>query len=180
MSRKNNASGGRTVIGKIADVHGVRGTMLLIPLTDYPERFAGMRELTVETPGRPARTLEAERLEPYEGKGAWFFKARGIDDRETAELFKGSLVTVANDERVELGEDEYWTDDIVGLKAVLESGEEIGEVEEVLATGSNDVYVIRGEGGNLTALPAFADVILDVDLDSGTMKVRIPEGLADR
>ena len=87
---------------------------------------------------------------------------------------QGSLVTVANDECVELGEDEYWTDDIVGLK---DPRWRKSAKSKRCCDGSDDTSYGAKVG---SALPAFADVILDVDLDSGTMKVRIPEGLADR
>jgi len=35
----------RIVIGRIGAPHGVRGDLRIIPLTDFPERFAQMREV---------------------------------------------------------------------------------------------------------------------------------------
>jgi 16S rRNA processing protein RimM len=176
--KNSEGSGERTVVGKIAGVHGVSGTMLLLPLTDHPDRFLEMDELVLETPGKPARAFKVESLEPYGGKGTWFFKAAEVSDRETAESLRGSLVTVANSERVELGQDEYWIDDIVGLKVVeFGTGNTLGTVEEVMPTGSNDVYVIRLLSGKLLGLPALADVIRSVDLEGGVMAAEVPDGL---
>lgn len=175
----NKNDSDRTVIGKISATHGVRGTMIIFPLTDYPERFLDMREIVLEKIGRPARRLKVKSITPYIGKGTFFFKAEGVDDKETAETYKGSMITVANDERVELPEDEFWIDDIVGMKVVeSESGAELGTVEDILLTGSNDVYIVR-TGNGLKPIPAIASVIKGIDVENSVMTVIIPDGLWD-
>jgi 16S rRNA processing protein RimM len=45
-----------------------------------------------------------------------------------------------------------------------------------LRTGSNDVYVVQGSGGQLL-LPALREVVRAVDLVAGTMIVEVPAGL---
>jgi len=75
-----------------------------------------------------------------------------------------------------LEEGEYYCHQIEGLHAVTTEGERLGRVTEVLATGANDVYVVRGSQGELL-LPAVKDVILRVDLEAGVLVVRLPEGL---
>ena len=103
MSKKTEgASAGRYEIGKIVGVHGVRGDMLLLPQTDFPERFLGMKELDVTVAGKPMRTFKVRRIEPYEGKNTFFLRLQGVEDRDAAETLKGALITVAEDERVEL------------------------------------------------------------------------------
>ena len=181
MSKKTEgASAGRYEIGKIVGVHGVRGDMLLLPQTDFPERFLGMKELDVTVAGKPMRTFKVRRIEPYEGKNTFFLRLQGVEDRDAAETLKGALITVAEDERVELEEDEYWLDDIIGL-AVFDkaTGGRLGEITEVICTGSNDVYVVKTPEGASKAIPAIADVIEKVVVANGTMTVNIPEGLWD-
>ena len=181
MSKKTEgASAGRYEIGKIVGVHGVRGDMLLLPQTDFPERFLGMKELDVTVAGKPMRTFKVRRIEPYEGKNTFFLRLQGVEDRDAAETLKGALITVAEDVRVELEEDEYWLDDIIGL-AVFDkaTGGRLGEITEVICTGSNDVYVVKTPEGASKAIPAIADVIEKVDVANGTMTVNIPEGLWD-
>lgn len=181
MSKKNEAAPeGRTIIGKIVGAHGINGTMLLLPLTDYPERFFDMKTIDLNQPGKPRKTLKVRKLAPYEGKGTFFFQAEGVNDRDAAELRKGSFVTIADDERVELEEDEYWIDDLVGLSVVENgSGRKLGTVEEVMLTGSNDVYLIRTPEGKLLPIPAVAEAIGSVDVETGTITVTVPEGLWD-
>lgn len=180
MSKKSErAPRKRYEIGKIAAAHGIRGDMLLLPLTDFPERFFEMESLDVKTAGKPMRTFEIRRIEPYEGKGTFFLHLNGIETREAAEALKGASVTVARDERAELEEGEYWLDDIIGLNVVNTSNEVLGVITEVMPTGSNDVYVIKTPDGSYKAIPATADVVKKIDLSAGTLEADIPEGLWD-
>jgi 16S rRNA processing protein RimM len=55
-------------------------------------------------------------------------------------------------------------------------GEPLGKVTQILSTGSNDVFVVRGEGGELL-IPALDDVIKAIDLDEGRMEIELVEGL---
>lgn len=181
MSKKSEAaSDERVIIGKIVGVHGVNGTILLLPLTDHPERFFKMKKLILERAGMPSQTVTVKKIKPYEGKDTFFVQLSGVDDRTVAESFKGSLVTVSKEERAELSEDEYWIDDIVGMKVIDDlTGAELGVLEEVLRTGSNDVYLIRTNEGQIRPIPALGEAIKKVDTESGQMRVDVPEGLWD-
>ena len=117
---------------------------------------------------------------PYEGKDTFFLQIANVSDRTLAESFKGSFVTVPKEERVELSDDEYWIDDIVGLKVIDNAtGSKLGLIQEVLQTGSNDVYLIKTEEGQIRPIPALAEVINKVDTQKGVMLVTVPEGLWD-
>lgn len=170
----------RIVIGKITGVHGINGAMLILPLTDYPERFFAMKELTLDKPGKPRRTLKVRKITPYEGKATLFLWAEGVTDRDASEALKGSVITVAASERAELTADEYWIDDIVGISVVDETtGETLGKVTEIIFTGSNDVYLVRCGDGKTRPIPATADAVKSIDVKEGTMTVAVPEGLWD-
>ena len=67
---------------------------------------------------------------------------------------------------------------LLGLRVVTEQGETLGELVDIIETGSNDVYVVQGNGRELL-IPALEDVVLAVDLAEGIMKVCPPEGLLD-
>jgi len=74
-----------------------------------------------------------------------------------------------------LGEGEYYVFDIVGLAVYDEAGNELGIVENVLRTGSNDIYAVRTEDGRELLVPALRAVVLQIDLNAGRMTVRLPE-----
>ena len=61
---------------------------------------------------------------------------------------------------------------------ITDKGETLGTVTEIIATGSNDVYVVQGEDTEYL-IPALEDVVLEVNLHERFMKVSPPEGLLD-
>jgi len=64
----------------------------------------------------------------------------------------------------------------VGLRVTTEAGEELGRLEEILETAANDVYVVRGAGEEIL-LPSIPQVVREVDLETGVMRVRLLPGL---
>lgn len=170
----------RTVIGKIVGAHGIKGAIRVHPLTDYPERFMDMERLYIEKTGKPHRVLEVASVSPHDGKGQILFTVAGIGDRDSAEALRGWTVTVADDERVELPEGEYWIDSLIGLSVIdSDSDEHLGIIEDVMQTGSNDIYQIRTPDGGIKIIPAIADVVKEIDLGEGIVKVFLIEGLWD-
>jgi 16S rRNA processing protein RimM len=75
----------------------------------------------------------------------------------------------------DLTEGEYYWRDIIGLDVYTQDGKRLGRIESVFPTGSNDVYVCKGEREIL--IPAIADVIQGIDLDKNIMTVKLLEGL---
>ena len=179
-SARGNSSSGRVQIGRIIGAHGIRGEIRVHPTTDYPERFLNMRTLFAEHPAKPPMTLAVTGVRFHDGKGQILVTAEGVTDRDAAESLRGRAITVAPDERVELPEGEYWIDSLIGL-GVIESdgGARLGKIEEVMNTGNNDVYMIRTADGELKLIPAIADVIEEISLERGEMRVNLPEGLWD-
>jgi hypothetical protein len=70
----------------------------------------------------------------------------------------------------------YFQHDIIGLEVVTDSGEALGRVATILETGANDVYVVKGERGELL-LPAIEDVIKQVDVRGGRLVIDLLPGL---
>jgi 16S rRNA processing protein RimM len=152
----------------------LRGELSCELLTDFPERFARTDELLVGDPPRPFR-LERHRLEPQRV----VVKLRGIDDREAAEGLRGALLQVPADTATALPEGSFYWHQIVGLRVEDVGGRELGRVAEILATGSNDVYIVRPAEGRELLLPAIKDVVKAIDLEQGVMVVELLPGLED-
>ena len=103
-------------------------------------------------------------------------KLYGCDDRNNADILRGSNVYIAVDQMKPLRPNEYYVNDLIGLSVFTENGEHIGGLAEVLPTGANDVYSILGDDGEIL-LPAIKSVIKSVDLMERKMTVRLMPGM---
>ena len=159
---------GRIVIGRVGAPHGIGGEVRVIPLTDFPERFGRLREVMVGD-----ELLHVAHVKP-QGKN-FLMRFREYAVREDAQRLTGRLLTVARAEAAPLDEGEYYVFDIVGLTVYDEEDNELGSVENVLRTGSNDVYAVRSEDGRELLIPALRAVVQSIDLPGGRMTVRLPE-----
>ena len=75
---------------------------------------------------------------------------------------------------LELNQDEYILDDLIGLN-VVESGETLGKVSEIVYNGINVLLSISGE--NNFYIPKNGNFIKKVDLENGIIEVKDAKGL---
>ena len=163
-------------IGKIVNTHGVRGEIKIIPLTDDPRRFENLKSVFVNrNQSRQAYDIKGVRYV----KGFVTLSLRGIDNRDEAEKLKELSIEIYEKDAVKLPEGSYFIHDLIGLKAFDEKGDFLGTLCDVIQTGSNDCYSIRPENGNEYLIPAIKSVVLNVDIESKKIVIRIPDGLLD-
>lgn len=162
-------------VGEIVGTHGHRGAVRLIPHTDFPERFGELEEIAVWLGGR--RTF-------FGVEGAFVhrrlvvLKLRGVDSLEAARRLRGGLLQITRDRLRPLPPGHYYLFEIVGLEVYGVEGEPLGRVADVIRTGANDVYVVRGGKGEIL-IPALKTVVREIDLDRGRMTVDLPPGLVE-
>ena len=161
--------------GKIVNTHGLRGEVKVVPWTDSPETFEDIKSVYIKKKTGDMR-LNIKSLK-YQ-KNNIILKFDEISTIEEAELLKNKTIYIDRNELGALPEGVYYIADIIGLKAVDESGSEIGEVVDIFNTGSNDIYEIKREGKKNLLLPDIDDVIT-VELENERVVVKIPKGLED-
>ena len=154
-------------VGRITSAHGVKGELNVQPLTDFPERFQPGARLWLDG---SQRRVERSRTH---GR-AVILKLEGLDARNDAEALRGKELQVAAPQALEDGV--FYQHDVIGLRVETGSGERLGLVADVLSTGSADVYLVRGEQGELL-LPAIEDVVREIDVAGGRLVVELLEGL---
>lgn len=156
-------------VGRVLAPAGVEGEIKVEPLTDVIELFSRGRSLWVR-----GERLEVEGVQ--QRKGRLHLKLSGVDSREAAEALRGESVEVPQSLLEPLPEGHYYRFQIVGMQVYDVERGHLGEVRQVLTTGGNDVYVVRGERGEIL-LPAIDDVIREVDVAGGRMTVDLMEGM---
>ena len=158
------------VIGKIGAPHGIRGEVRIIPLTDFPDRFDALKKVYLDE----TTTLEITAVK--HNKQFVIMKFKGLDDREALVPLNGKLIQVKRADVPPLAEGEYYTFDILGLDVYDENNEHLGQIKEILKTGSNDVYVVGQKGDAKQLLvPALKKVVTEIDLAAKRMSVILPE-----
>ncbi len=166
----------RLQVGVIASTHGVRGEVKVFPTTDDVRRFKKLKEVILDT-GKENRILEIEQVKFF--KQFAILKFKGIDTLDEVEKYRKKSLYVTRENAVRLNKDEYFIADLIGLKVLDEAGEALGELEDVIETGANDVYQIKMNDGRQLLLPAIRQCVLEVDVEAGFMKIYILEGLLD-
>ncbi|MFZ5754198.1 MAG: ribosome maturation factor RimM [Bacillota bacterium] len=162
-------------IGQIVNTHGHRGELKVYPLSDDPQRFYELEHVYIK---RNDEYMEYHVHSVRLHQNVVIIALREIPDMNEGEKMKGLYLELPVGELRPLPPGHYYHFQIVGLE-VYEGEYYLGKVEEILETGSNDVYVVKKERQKPIYLPALKEVIKKIDLDSGKMEVQIPPGLLE-
>ena len=151
-------------IGEIVRPQGIRGEVKLRAMTIDPGRYARLETVYLLENGsyRAVRVLSGRAQQ-----GFAYLKLDGVNDRNQAEALRGRGVFVDRAHAIELGEDENFVCDLIGLQAVDTKGAPLGTLRDVLTPNAVcDVYVFDTPRGELM-IPALRRVVREVDLDAG-------------
>ena len=148
-------------IGEIVAPFGLAGEMKVKLETDFPERFAGLKEVCIRFSTGDARLYAVEGARRH--KGQVLLKLRGITSINDLPVFRNAFVQVRAEDAVVLPANEFYIHDLVGCEVVTPDGTALGRVERVLTTEANDVYILGGGPRGEILLPAIRDVIRSVD-----------------
>ncbi len=164
-------------IGKILKPVGLRGEVKVLLLTDFPERFKSLREVIVQT-------KEKQEQEQYQieyvrfGLPFVYITFAGLSSSAQVDSLIGGLIQLPEEQRVPLPEGSYYQFELQGMDVYLEEGTLLGKVNQVLQTGSNDVFVVKS-GEREYLIPALRTVVREIDLTKKRMMIRPVEGLLD-
>jgi len=155
------------VLGEVSGIYGVAGWIRVFSSTDPRDGILHYGTWFLNSPdGWEERCLEAGRRQ---GKGI-VAKLSQCEDRDDARALIGRHIAVPRETLPHAGRGEFYWTDLIGLKVCTRDGEPLGIVEGLMETGSNDVLRIQGQRNHLVPfIPG--DVVIDVDVDAGTMIV---------
>lgn len=102
----------------------------------------------------------------------------GISNCEEASTLRNAMIEVDAAMLPELGKNEYYYHQIIGLSVVTPDGETIGRVTEIMETPGNELYVVQGTDKEYL-IPAVKSIIADINLKTGTMTIAPIDGLLD-
>ncbi|KHE73943.1 ribosome maturation factor RimM [Kocuria marina] len=182
-------------VARIGKPHGVRGEVTVELFTDDPRaRFTPGSVLEVQparergrSEGNAPAGAGSPQLEHVTVSGSRWNKnvlvARfeEIEDRTAAEAARG-LELFAEVADLELDDDEWHQDDLLGLTAVdiTRDDARIGTVKALIQGVAQDLLEITPDGGGRPVLiPFVEEIVPEVDLDAGVVLVSPPPGLLE-
>lgn len=165
----DEGTSGFVAVGRVRAPRGLVGELKVEPLTDFPDRFAPDETVWVK-----GQRFEVESARQH--RKDLLVKLKGIDSPEDGADLRGCLLEVPEGELRPLAEGELYGFQVLGLRVYDVDGRDLGEVVELLPTGGNDVYVVRGPLGELL-VPAIDEVVKEVDIERGQMTVELMEGM---
>lgn len=155
------------MIGQIVGPHGVKGGMRVKLLTSFTERFDAGREVIIQ-----GETHKIHRSVFH--KDQVRIQTDKVSTCEAAEALKWVEVSVPAEDLPQLDEDEFVTKDLIGLRAVGESGEDYGLVKDVLPNPAHDIFVL--EKG---LVPVVKQFVKAIDLKAGTVTLALIPGMLE-
>lgn len=161
-------------IGQIVNTFGIKGMVKVVPYTDDIQRFDKLKKVYLVSK-KEKKEYEVEEVK-YQ-KNMVLIKFKGINSIEEAEELRNQYIQIPREDAINLEEGSYYIADLIGMKVITEEGENLGILEDIYNTGSNDIYVVKNELGKQLLLPAIQDVIKKIDLEEEKMIVHLIEGL---
>lgn len=153
-------------MGRVLAPYGVRGWVKVLPQTAQPDGILAQREWWL---GADEQWQRHQVLEGHVHGQHVVVALADIGDRDAAARLKGLMIAVPREALPAPAQGEYYWADLIGLEVTNLQAEQLGRVQEVFATGANDVLVVRSERERL--IPFTANVIRSVDLASGSLVV---------
>lgn len=161
-------------VGKIVNTHGIRGELKLQLWCDDAEYLKQFKTLYFDENG--CKSVNLLSVRPH--KNAAIIKLDGVNDMNSAEQLKNSIL-FANREDAVHAENAHYIQDIIGCEAVhFQTGESLGKVSDVLNYGASDILEIKN-GKKINLVPLVDDFVCDIDEAAGVIKIKPIKGLFD-
>ena len=160
-------------LGKVVNTHGIRGEIKIQPWCDEPELFFELDYFYID-----GNRYEIQKARIH--KNCIIAAVEGVPTINEAELLKNKVVTIEREALGELPEGTYYIADLEGLQVRTMEGRSLGVIDEIIKTGSNDVYVLKEtENGKPVLIPVIDEVVKEVNIDEGYVLVELLKGLID-
>ena len=162
------------IIGKVVSTQSNKGEVNVLPLTDSIDRFKNLDNVFLRSK-KSQTILNVEKIRKR--KDTVILKLKDIENIEEAKMIVGSFLEVERKNAVKLPKETYFIFEIIGLEVYDENNIFLGKVENVISTGSNDVYVVKSKDKEEIFIPAIREVVKNVNLEKKRITIKMVDGL---
>jgi len=164
------------VIGELVGAHGIQGEIRLRAFNPDSSVLTEVSQVFLLSPDLGQRLASLERARPH--GTVWLLRICDVTTPEAARTLTGTRVAVREGDLPALEGGQFYCYRLIGLDVVDQAGEPLGAVVDVLATGGNDVLVVRN-GANEHMIPMVDRLIGEIDLQARRIVVHAIDGLLD-
>ena len=150
------------IIGEVLKPQGIKGELKIRPLTDDATRFKKLKSVIIDG---DTFTVTNAKITP----DSVFLSILGVNDRNTAELFRGKFLRIKREDNNCLEEGRYFIVDIIGCSIILD-GKEIAKITEVTSARTDIITAISGEN-KVIRFPFLKDAVVKVDIENKIFQV---------
>lgn len=161
-------------IGQIVNTFGIKGQVKVVPFTNDANRFEEVKKIYIVSKSTK-KEVEIEEVKYH--KNMVLLKFKGFNKIEEVEDFKNCYIEIDRKDGKKLEEGEYYIVDLLGLDVLTDEGQNLGKLEDIYNTGSNDIYVVKNSLGKQVLLPCIKEVIKNIDLEKKQITVHLLDGL---
>lgn len=157
------------LIGKLTKLHGIKGMLKLASFAESIDAFYDLDWIYLKKSDGSFIKDQIDTISPHKTGALVSFKSvKGIED---AQKLVGHELYIEKEFLEDLPAGEYYRYELIGLEVITDEGIHLGKIEDLLPTGSNDVFLVRDDGKE-NMIPATKEVIKDIDIVKGEMIIR--------
>jgi len=156
------------LIGKVTRPHGLNGLLRIFSYAGSEASFLKAGTVLLKSDQQEISEYKVMSIKAHQK--AFLMKLNGISSFEDAERYRGAEILIRKETLRRENDDEYFWFELIGLEVFLNSGRFIGILQEIINTGSNDIYVVK-DGNKELLIPALHGIVLKVDLESKRMVI---------
>jgi len=157
-------------IGEVVNVVGLRGELKIYPYSENKERFE-----TLKTVYFDKTQVEIQQVRYKDN--LVILKIQGVEDRTSAEAYRGKEVFMDDKDLEELPEGTYYIKDILGFLVEDRNRGIIGTLKDVKDNGAQNLFIIEKNNGSELLVPAVEEFFAGVDLERKVVLVDLIEGM---
>ena len=173
FSHEKFRDGQYILLGEVGRPFGIKGEIRIHPYNPFTESFENINYIFLLSPEGEMSRFEVKQVRAHQMN--FLLMLEGISDRSSAEKMRGWKVLVDEKQLPPCKEGEFYWFQLIGLKVILENGEEVGEVVRIEETNpylnGNDILVLKSECQEVM-IPFTKNEVKKVDLERGVIIFR--------
>jgi len=164
------------LIGHVIRPHGIAGLLRIVSYAQSLETFLQAGSVFMDRGNNEFEERKVIDIRPH--GSSFLLRLSGLNSIEQAEIFKTAKMFIRKDSLIKKDEDEFFYYELRGLNVYSITGRHLGVVKEIFPTGSNDVYVVEGQGKEFL-IPAIHQVIKEINIAQKRMVISPIKGLLE-